>query len=224
MRLSIFLFLIYFFLILIFPVRSYWDVKKISLFDKPVLYSTHFFLKEKVQLENCFDKNIETSCYEFFIEPKNQSLETELYIKPVETAFVVELSPTHHMGYYPPKSNPIDEFWIYLRREDFKYNVPKKILLVFYEQKLYQINHEYRFPDQPKKVYEFPIHIENQTGWQRFKLPERVIPPSKGFSENIYQRWVKIIVKEIYKNNQLNKISISEMFFKDQFFYSEHEN
>lgn len=209
---------------MIFPIKAYLEIKKISFFDRPILYSTHFFLQDEIQLGNCFDKNQYTSCNEFVVETQYQNFENQLKISPKETAIVIELSPTHHMGYFPPKPNPLEEFWIYLRNEDLNSNIPMKLQLVFYEQKLYQINKEYRFPDQPIKVYEFPVMIQNQVGWQKFKLPERFIPPSQGFSEHIYQRWVKIIVKEVYKKNKSNKISISEMFFKDQFYYKEYGN
>lgn len=219
MKFFYFLFILYFVLIYFFPIRSYFKIDSIYYFDKPIRYSTYSFFTKEVQLDYCFDKNFQTSCYEFYTQDPIKEQPKELKIYPKETAFVLELSPTHHMGFYPPKINPLLEFWIYLSKEDLKYNIPKEILIVFYEQKLYQINKDYRFPDQPIKKKEILISIKNQEGWQKFRLPEEEILESNGFSENIYQRWVKIIIKEIYKNNKTNKISISEIFFKDQFYY-----
>lgn len=213
------LFILYFGLIFFFPIRSYHKIKNIYYFDKPIWYSRFSFFTKEVNLEHCFDKNLETSCYEFYSQNLIKAQPKELKISPEETAFVLELSPTHHMGFYPPKINPLLEFWVYLSKEDLKYNIPKEILLIFYEQKLYQINRDYRFPDQPIKKREILISIKNQEGWQKFKLPQEEILESKGLFENIYQRWVKIIIKEIYKNNITNRISISELFFKDQFYY-----
>ncbi|MFN3604193.1 MAG: hypothetical protein ACK4UJ_05755 [Leptonema sp. (in: bacteria)] len=219
MKFFYFVVLIYVFLIYFFPIRSYFNVQQISSFDKKVVYSTNSFFTDQVKIPNCFDRNLYTSCKEFFKTKSINDSQENLIIHPKETAFVIELSPTHNLSEFPPKENQLLEFWIYFNEEDLKFHIPKKVVLIFYEQKLYHINKDYRFPDQPVKSFVFTVLIEKKLGWQKFTLPKRKILKSGGFPENIYQRWVKLIIEEIHKNHPSDTISIGEIFFRDEFYY-----
>jgi hypothetical protein len=173
--------------------------------------------EEELKTEQCIDKKITTSCFE--ICPDGSSIkENVLFIKTNECAFVWQISPSHVMSKFPPKKNPLRRFGIYLSEDDLKYKIPKKIRLILYQQKLYHINRDYRFPDQPIYEKEILLHVENKKGWQYWNIEEfnDNLEESKQFPENVYQRWFKIVVEDVY-NKQSEKISISEFYYQDEF-------
>jgi translation elongation factor EF-Tu-like GTPase len=83
---------------------------------------------------------------------------------------------------------------------------------------LYHINRDYRFPDQPIYEKETLLHVENKKGWQYWNIEEfnDNLEESKQFPENVYQRWFKIVVEDVY-NKQSERISISEFYYQDEF-------
>ncbi len=200
------------------PIRAYFSIKDKEFLDKTVVYSTHsFLLEDKLKTEQCFDKKITTSCFEicsYFTSTK----EDYLYIKPYECAYVWQISPSHVMMKFPPEKNPLRRFGIYLSENDLKYKIPKKIRLILYQQKLYHINRDYRFPDQPIYEKEILLNIENKKGWQYWKIEEfnDDLKESKHFPINVYQRWFKIVIEDVY-NKEKEKISISEFYYQDEF-------
>jgi len=216
LRTGILLIFLFFFLML--PIRAYFTVKNMDFLDKAVFYSTNSFLfEEESKTEQCIDKKITTSCFE--ICPDGSSIkENVLFIKPNECAFVWQISPSHVMSKFSPEKNPLRRFGIYLSEDDLKYKIPKKIRLILYQQKLYHINRDYRFPDQPIYEKEILLHVENKKGWQYWNIEEfnDNLEESKQFPENVYQRWFKIVVEDVY-NKQSEKISISEFYYQDEF-------
>jgi len=219
--LKILLLLFYFFFFLIFPIKSYFTIKKLDSLDQTVIYSSHSFLLEnQLRTQQCIDNKIDTSCFEICFDNLT-SKEKTLYIKNNECAFVWQISPSHNMGKFPPKKNRLYRFGIYLSESDIKYSIPKKIRLMLYQQKLYHINRDYRFPDQPVYEKEVELYVKNQKGWQYWNIEEFNVnlKESKQFPDNVYQRWFKIVIEDVY-NPQKQKISISEFFYQDEFLNS----
>ncbi len=201
-------------------------MKHINNFRKPVFYSSFSFLFPELDLYKCFDKNLQTSCSEFVIHNQYYSFSEqpeELKILPGEIAIVREVSPSHRLNTFPPEKNPIIDFRIYFNEEDLKNAIPKKIRLVFYEQKLYHINNDFRFPDQPEKIQQIELKIQKKSGWQIFQLPPFKIEDSFVFPKNMNQRWAKIIIDEVYPSDS-RKISIGEIYFYDNFLYKDYES
>ncbi|GIX40654.1 MAG: hypothetical protein KatS3mg129_0387 [Leptospiraceae bacterium] len=220
MNYRIFIIIFYFILFFLFPVKAYFDVKDIDRLDKVIYYSTNSLLFEDVlKTTQCFDNRIQTSCKEFCYPEGKVLMEKFLYLREKECGFIWQVSPSHIMYKNPPEKNPFYEFGLFLSKEDLKHNVPKKIRLMLYEQQLYHINKDYRFPDQPVYVNEIIIYVQKKEGWQFWNINNfnQTIKESTGFPENIKQRWFKIIIEDIYDNNSY--LSISEFYYQDNFFH-----
>ncbi|MCS7205229.1 MAG: hypothetical protein NZ853_05990 [Leptospiraceae bacterium] len=217
-----FVFLVYAALVFLFHIRSFWEVKDWQYLDKPIVYSTHYYFLD-LQPENCFDKNLKTSCKELcnfrevsFVEHQTLKIDVQ------ECAFVWQISPTHQMDCHPPKRNLLKTFGLFLSQEDLKNQIPKRIRLELYTQKLYQINHEYRFPDQPVLESFLVLDVSKKEGWQFWNISSfnQSLRESKGFSENIYQRWLKIQIEEVH-HPERSTLTITEFFYQDEFFQKE---
>lgn len=216
----ILLFLLYFLLLFLFPVRYYFTMDKYTGTGE-MLYSTHFFLEKSTEIENCIDGNVKTSCKEYCHFSRHGELREGDYltVHPGECAFVWQISPSHRMDVFPPEANILENFGIYLSNEDLAYGVPETIILDLYLQKLYQINHDYRFPDQPIYAGSLTLKVEKKEGWQFWDISgfNRYLLPSRGFPDNVYQRWLKIRITGVH-NPGNSIVSLSELAYRDGFF------
>jgi len=77
---------------------------------------------------------------------------------------------------------------------------PKEVRLSYFEQQLYQINHDYRFPDPPQFVFSKDILLENSMQPQFVSLNLPSINPSTGFPDQIKMRWLRIEIKSMYNS------------------------
>jgi hypothetical protein len=213
----------YLFFFIFFPVKSYFDVEKLNQLDKIIFYSSNSLLiQNELKTEQCIDGNILTSCKEICKESFSNSMSYKnnfLYLNKGECGFVWQISPSHIMYKFPPEKNQLFRFGIYLSEEDHKNRIPKRIRLILYQQQLYHINKDYRFPDQPVYTHEIILNLEKKIGWQFWNLQafNEYIKVSNGFPENIKQRWLKIIIEDTY-NKDKDYLSISEFYYQDQFF------
>lgn len=203
-----------------FPIKSYMQTKKIDFIDEPVIYSSNSILLSDLKTNHCIDKNLSTSCFEI-CKPVNinKTIDHFLFLNKNECGFVIQISPTHIMYKNPPEKNVLSRFGVYISKRDLEYNIPKKIKLQLYEQQLYHINRDYRFPDQPTYSDEIELTVQKKEGWQFWDIQKfnNTIKDSNGFPEHIKQRWLKIIIEELYESKH-NKISITEFYYQDLFF------
>lgn len=93
---------------------------------------------------------------------------------------------------------------------------PSRIRLSYFEQQLYHINHDYKFPDPPVFVSSIDVPLRNTGDSQYVALSLLPIAPSKGFPDQVKQRWMRIEVLGLYDrdlNNQVNTAAFREIRF-----------
>ncbi|MBW7857888.1 MAG: hypothetical protein H3C43_06290 [Leptonema sp. (in: Bacteria)] len=158
------------------------------------------------------DKNTET----FWADQGNLTVDNRepVLATPYDGLWLM-ISPgaTHTAGKIPIPKNLVS---IEIMQGPSQMSRPKRIRISYFEQKLYQINHDYKFPDQPEFVSAKDIELTDSNQWQSFSLD--IVPkalPSSGFPNNVKQRWFRFEVVDIYKRKG-KAIAISEIRFVQQ--------
>jgi hypothetical protein len=89
---------------------------------------------------------------------------------------------------------------------------PARIRLSYFEQQLYQINHDYRFPDPPVLILSMEILLRDTEEGQSIALSLPFIPPSKGFPDQVKQRWIRLEILSLYgRGKNENRAAIREI-------------
>lgn len=123
---------------------------------------------------------------------------------------MVSSGATHNPGKIPV---PINLNTIQIKAGPNQFSRPKRIRISYFEQQLFHINHDYKFPDQPIFVSAKDIEMKNSDEWQSFSLDFVTKPlPSIGFPNNVKQRWFRFEIVDIYQQNQ-KPTAISEIRF-----------
>jgi len=134
----------------------------------------------------------------------------------------LELGLTHFPG-NPPIPNPLKEITIIsgagITEEAYQaYARPRTIRLIFFRQKVVDVDRTLEFPGLPVYTGELTVTLKDSKEIQTIhveSLPP--IPDSKGFPYNISVYWMRMEILDVYKGKQFPEtVAISEIGFKEQ--------
>lgn len=135
---------------------------------------------------------------------------------PIYEGLYIMLSPgmTHRPG-RNPEPDPIVGIELFTGDTAGR-SRPSRIRLSYFEQQLYHINHDYKFPDPPVFVSAIDVPLRDTDDGQYVALSLPPIAPSEGFPDQVKQRWMRIEVFGLYDrglNNQVNTAAFREIRF-----------
>jgi len=190
----------------------------LAAYREPFLgWSTHSMLTE-TRLEAVSDGDLTT----FWSDSGRLDPGTGDSSKPAQPPSVhyeglyIMLSPgmTHRPGRIP-EADPIVGIELFTG-DTAGLGRPSRIRLSYFEQQLYHINHDYKFPDPPVFVSSIDVPLRDTADGQRVALSLPTIAPSKGFPDQVKQRWMRIEVLGLYGtgiNKNENRAALREVRF-----------
>lgn len=190
----------------------------LAAYREPFLgWSTHSMLID-TRLEAVSDGDLTT----FWSDSGRLKPETGDSSKPEQPAsfhcegLYIVLSPgmTHRPGSIP-EPDPIVGIELFTG-DTAGLGRPSRIRLSYFEQQLYHINHDYKFPDPPVLVSSIDVPLRDTAEGQRVTLSLPAIVPSKGFPDQVKQRWICIEVLALYGgdlNRNDNRVALREIRF-----------
>lgn len=130
--------------------------------------------------------------------------------EPYEGLYIMVSPGMTHLPGNRPVPDPITGIELFTGDDRGK-GRPARIRISYFEQQLYHINHDYRFPDPPAFVFSRDVSLQPTSAGQKIPLSFPEIPPSTGFPDNVKQRWLRLEILELYGGG--NRGAIREIRF-----------
>lgn len=179
----------------------------------PVAVSTHSLLYPEMNPEAAFDGDAKTFWWDRGeMGPDGR---TPPMLLPYEKLYLLFSAGSTHVAGLPPRPAPLLAIGVRTGAggaASREYARPRRIRLSYFEQQLYEINQDYRFPDQPVFVTAKEFLLEDRPGEQLLPLDFLPQPrPSRGFPDQVKERWFRLEILEVYQGTGKSGTAISEV-------------
>lgn len=166
--------------------------------------STHSLLYPETGPASALDGHAETFWWDSGRLVADPRLPTVLL--PYEGLYLTFQAGLTHRPGRPPQPLHLSQLGIRagapgaLRQE---YARPRRIRLSYFEQQLYHINHDYRFPDQPVFVAGREFSLADSADEQLLSLAFVPQPrESSGFPDQVKARWFRIEILDVFAGSR----------------------
>ena len=194
--------------------------------NRRVFSTSSLYFSGLIKTDHIFDRNLKTAWVEDLgpLTPLAGITPPVDWKNPVPDPrtlqITIELALSHFPG-NPPTPNPLHELTIWSGNQkspgDFQdFARPRRVRIIFYEQRLVDIDKEYRLMELPHYIGDLSLELKDSPRPQNFDLSFLPRPAaSTAFPENISQVWMRIIVESIYPGKRYrNRLAISEIDYR----------
>ncbi len=203
--------------------RTFKKTRNLTELYNRIIFSGSSFFNPQSRPENIFDRRLETA----WVETEKASADSGAPRDPVAapgTLYIqMETSFSHFPG-DPPSPNPLKRIFIWSGNQAspetfLDYSRPRKIRIVFFYQKLVDIDRDFRLPGLPEFRADRIVVLADSPLAQ--EIPLDFMPPiesSRRFPENISQVWIRLEIQDLYYGRKYpDRVAISEIDFSEEF-------